>query len=192
MITSSAINMKKGILIGIILSLGALSFVVLRPAYSSWQDEQIVSGLEIKVVPFVNQNAISYFVNDPDCKQLNYGLIQAASPQGCAYKENVTDSSKKNIPDFTNVEQDIFSKTEQVLKSVSGKHFSKIRPEYTTATSSISGASKIGLGFHLDCSFCRVRYVYWPGYQSLPQDIHGEINYTQINNNWYRVDEDWN
>jgi hypothetical protein len=45
--------------------------------------------------------------------------------------------------------------------------------------------------FDVDC-FCRMRYVYDPGYDKLPADIPDELWHEALDNNWYLVGEDWN
>jgi hypothetical protein len=69
--------------------------------FPNQNDSLITIRLEAEAVPFLTQNRI-YFVSDrSDCRQIRYGAIKAASPKGCAYKENVTDPSMKTILEFS-------------------------------------------------------------------------------------------
>jgi hypothetical protein len=45
--------------------------------------------------------------------------------------------------------------------------------------------------FHKDCTFCRTRYVFSPGYGNLPEG-DGNKWFRRIDENWYLADEDWN
>jgi hypothetical protein len=188
--------MKKKIL----MSIGAvavliITFVVIQPIYSSWKDERITAALETKVIPFVNEKEITFFSETNECKQVQYDSVDAASPQGCAYIWNQTDESKKDIPDFNSTDQSVFNRVKADLAEVPFKKFIEIVPEYPLFYRAEHVALEhdpIGTGFHIECAFCRTRYVYWPNYRELPPDIEGEIRYIPIDENWYRVDQDWN
>jgi hypothetical protein len=96
---------------------------------------------------------------------------------------------------FSNDDQLIFGQIKGKLDSIATEEFDGIQLEYPlTYESEHASLSRepIGIGFYIDCSFCRTRYVYWPNYKELPPNIEGEIIYTPINQNWYRVDQDWN
>ena len=89
----------------------------------------------------------------------------------------------------------MFDQTRDVLHSVTLKEFKDIRPEYPISNRPEHSSIKyeeLGVAFGIDCAFCRTRYVYAPGYTQLPPDIEGEIKYRVINENWFRVDQDWN
>ena len=188
-------SMKTKVLIGIgAVAVTLVAFVGMQPVYSSWKDKQIVAAIETKVIPFVNEKKITFFTENRECKQIQYASVKAASPQGCAYIWNQTDESKKNIPDFNVTDQSTFNEIKKDLAEVPLKKFIKIIPEYPLFYRKehvALGDDPMGIGFHIDCAFCRTRYVYWPNYQRLPTDIEGEIWYTKIDENWYRVEQDW-
>lgn len=174
-----------GIIVLIIASI-IVGIILLYPTYRQKKDMRIVVSLEAKAIPIVLQNDVKFFSDKEKCKRIKYGVIEAASPQGCAYIKNITDESKKLIPDFSGSDQALFNRIKDALREIPSEKFNELRPEYQSAFSKV----EIGIGFHIACSFCRVRYIYWPEYQSLPPDVKGDIYYTSINENWYRVDED--
>ena len=188
--------MKRKILIGItVVIVLVIGFAILRPLYSSWKDNRIVVTLESKAIPLVNEKKVILFAENRGCEQIQYESVQAATPHGCAYIPNQTDESKKSIPDFSGLDRLVFNEIKNDLGKVPFEKFIEIIPEYPLfyrAEHAALGDNPIGTGFHIDCEFCRTRYVYWPNYQKLPPDIEGEVWYTPINKDWYRVDQDWN
>ena len=186
--------MRKILVIVSVVLLFVIGVVVFYPHYKMWKDRQITSSLESKVIPFIQENEITYFVDDI-CRQIKYGMVEAASPEGCAYIENQTDETKKDIPDFSTVDEKIFDELEDLLSNATQDKFESIELEYPLFYRSEHASlpqTPIGLAFDEHCTFCRVRYVYWPNYEKLPPNIEGEIRYTPIDKNWYRVDQDWN
>jgi hypothetical protein len=95
---------------------------------------------------------------------------------------------------FSDADGILFNKTQQALSNAMLTNIVDIAAEYTSVFDprSPQPPQEIGIGFHVSCFFCRTRYVYWPDYKTLPPDLEGEISYTPIDKNWYRVDEDWN
>ena len=175
---------------------GTAIIVVLALAFlfPRQNDVSIASSLELKVVPFLVQNDVKFYSDRSGCKQIKYGAIEAASPKGCAYRENISDPPKKATPDFSSADEKLFTATKQTLVSASPERIVQIGTEFTRydAPDTPRPPQEIGTAFYVDCFFCRTRYVYWPNYRSLLSDWEGEISYTPINENWYRVDEDWN
>jgi len=185
-------NVSALIVLGILF--GTVFIEVLYPSYQSLRDRQIAGALESTAVPFISRNDIHFFSDNGKCKQIQYGTIETASPQGCAYRENVSDPSGKNIPSFSRADEKIHKDLQKILEEATSKkivdiqiEYPLLRPEHASVTQ-----APMGLGFHVSCFFCRVRYVYWPDYKQLPPDIEYEIYYTPLNENWYRVDQDWN
>jgi hypothetical protein len=158
------------------------------------KDKWFTENLEAKVVPFLIQNDIKFFSDESSCKQIRYGTVEAASPKGCAYRENISDPTTKTRPDFSGADETLFDMTTQILKAGSPKKIVQIGTEYTRydAPNAPRPPEAIGTAFYVSCFFCRTRYVYWPDYEALPQNWDGEISYTPINKSWFRVNEDWN
>ncbi len=160
-------------------------------------DSMIVSELEKTALPLVEHDNISYFFNSDWCQVLveNNVLfsstIESTSDVDCGTR--LTGIEAHN--ELGDEHRALFEKTRITLTNVAGKEFVRVSEEkpisYEPEHASLKQES-IGLAFHLDCDFCRTRYVYWPGYVELPPDIDGEIKYVPINSNWYRVEQDWN
>lgn len=186
---------RKLVIIFTIILFITIAVGVIYPMYNSWRDRRIVIALESKVIPFVKQNQIKFFSNEEKCRQIQYGIVEAASPKGCAYVENRTDESKKAIADFTNTDEKLFDDFKKLLNEATSKEFISIGYEYPISYRPEHAAlpqTPIGMAFYVHCLFCRTRYVYLPNYQKLPPDIEGEIFYVPLDKNWYRVDQDWN
>ena len=185
-------DMKRALLFFAALGILVLVIVFVYPLYKQQKDKLIARNLESKIIPFLVQNKISYFSDEPKCKQIRHGLVQAASPKGCAYIENVTDASKKEIPDFNNGDKFLFEKTKEVLASAGPEKIFMIGTEYTRYDDpqAPQPPQNIGTALYVECFWCRTRYVYWPDYKSLPRSWQGDIIYTPINKDWYRVNED--
>lgn len=186
----------------ILLTVSVVVFVALVFGFTYLQndkkkDTKIVAALEERVLPFVEGNNITYFFNQDWCRVLKYKgqvaseTIESTSSEDCG--KGTTGSS--DTKPFTNADNEIFEQVRRVLDSVTLEKFNDISPEYpiTNRPEHASlGHNEIGLAFGIDCSFCRTRYVYSPNYTKLPPDIEGEIIYTPININWYKVEQDWN
>ena len=185
--------MKRAALFSAAVIILIPAVALLCPLYKQQRDKWIVENLESKVVPFLIRNNVTFY-SDNGCKQIRYGTVEAASPKGCAYRANISDPSKKTTPDFSSADEKLFDMTKQVLASGSSKKIVDVGSEYTRYDSPNAPRppEEIGTAFSISCFFCRVRYVYWPNYKSLPAGWEGEIKYTPVNRNWYRVDEDWN
>ncbi len=162
-----------------VLGLIFLLFVLLS-VWEQVKEPLIISELESKVLPFAQENSIQNFFDREWCKTITYGLPEISLPK-CIPGVGPA-AQAPGHPAWVK-----FFETRKVLKSVLSEDFEFIRHEYERTTH-----REIGLAFHVECFFCRVRYVYWPNYTSLPADQPYEIYYTPINSDWYRVDEDWN
>ncbi len=155
------------------------------------KDLRIVNSLEKNVLPYIQQNKVSFYFNMDWCKGLQYdsrSVVEISSSSN-------NSSCLNNASTFSDSDRSIFNEIGKKLSFVSVGKFREIDTEYPI---SYRGEQvnipheSIGLAFHTDCSFCRIRYVYWPQYTELPPSIDGEIKYIPINENWYRVEQDWN
>ncbi len=186
--------MKKVLLILIPIVLVFVAGVFLLNVYvhskdnPSEADSMVVAELEKQALPLVEQNDIEYFFDSDWCQiietseKVAYRLINEEATSNCG-------SRPSNKPTVEMTESDIalFEDTESKLSNIGNEMFTRIQTEHL-----LNSEENIGLGFHLDCSFCRTRYVYWPNYEKLPDNVEGEIKYIPINSNWYRVEQDWN
>ena len=154
-------------------------------------EKSIVNSLQERVIPYIQNNKITFYVDADWCKAIVYASSSAAEVPN----SNDKGSCLKGALDFSSTNESVFNKLKNKLNLISGEKFRKIdterpiiyRPEHAGYP-----YESIGIAFHVDCSFCNVRYVYWPQYKELPQDIEGEIKYIPINDNWYKVEQDWN
>ncbi len=158
---------------------------------NSAKDAKIVASLESKVLPYVQENIITFYFNRNWCKGLQYNSRSVVE----------ISSSSNNSPcvasatTFSDSDRLVFNEISQRLNSVAEEKFRQIDTEYPISyrpeQANIPHES-IGTAFHIDCSFCRTRYVYWPHYTQLPPNIEVEIKYIPINESWYKVEQDWN
>ncbi len=157
---------------------------------SDGRDVRLVQLLETNVVPYIQQNNVSFYFKMDWCEGLRYGsrsVIKMSDPS--------TSPCLSEGTAFLEPDRIVFSEIGSLLASISIEGFREIDTEYPlTYRVEHQGLPResIGIAFHVDCSLCRTRYVYWPHYSQLPPNIDGEITYTRINENWYRVDQDWN
>jgi len=178
-----------------ILITGTLFVIIILFFYfndNPQRDKKVVGNLESEVLPFVKSNNIQYYFDLDWCKAIgnddrvvaeNIGQINPSSGN-CAKRLTLV----QNVQPFSQQDQELFGLTKQVLNNSTREDFIQISPEY----SSLPEHKYIGLAFHIECFWCRTRYVYWQNYDNLPPNEVGEIRYTPINSNWYRIDEDWN
>jgi hypothetical protein len=161
--------------------------VVTYPLLKQTKEKWVVNALESKIVPFLQANDIKGFVDRDNCKAIHYHSIFATDPLRCTYVNQPAQQ-------FSDADGILFNKTQQALSNAMLTNIVDIAAEYTSVFDprSPQPPQEIGIGFHVSCFFCRTRYVYWPDYKTLPPDLEGEISYTPIDKNWYRVDEDWN
>ncbi|MEW5861137.1 MAG: hypothetical protein AB1861_27800 [Cyanobacteriota bacterium] len=156
-------------------------------------DIEIARSLETTILPFVQENKITFYFDENWCKAVQYGSSSAVEVFGDAGAGTVP--CLGNAGAFSEQDVAIFDTIRDKLNAVDGAKFRHIETEYPLTYrpehASLSHES-IGLAFGTDCGFCRVRYVYWPEYQQLPPNIEGEITYTPIDRSWYRIDQDWN
>jgi hypothetical protein len=161
-------------------------------------DNEIIKNLETDIVPFVEKENISFFFNQNWCKIIIYNdqnvseTIDSTSPEDCGTRLTGENEFRR----FSDADRDFFNDFEDKLYSSTGEKITSVDTEYPINRPEQAQLyfehKPIGIAFHLDCSFCRTRYVYWPKYTQLPPDIEGEIIYIPINSDWYRVEEDWN
>jgi len=180
---------------------GGFSLFVLVAAIMAFtadpeKDMKVVNYLESEVVPFINENQVTFFFNMDWCRALRVGdklfsrTVDSTIEEDCGFR-----LTGEHGNSFTKQDRDFFNQVEQVLASGPFEKFRKMSDEYPLTYRSEHAdlnRESIGLGFHIECFFCRTRYVYSPGYVLLPPDIDLEIHYIPINENWYRVEQDWN
>jgi hypothetical protein len=164
-----------------------LAVVFIYPLLNRQKEKWLVNTLETKIMPFLQANDIKGFVDRDNCKAIHYHSIFATDPVRCTYV-NQTEQQ------FSDADRILFNKTRQVLSNAMLTNIVDIGTEYTRYDSPTAPRppEAVGTAFYVSCFFCRTRYVYWPDYKALPQGWEGEISYTPINKNWYRVEEDWN
>lgn len=179
---------KNGIkfIFGFILILVIVTVLALT-RNSSRNDKEVVRELQTRILPFIEENQISSFFDQDWCKVIKYRdrFASNSSDPNCAQMSE----------SFTEEDLKMFEEVEDILNTKVGK-FVEIdserpligMPEHRL----LIGKESLGTAFHIDCFFCRTRYVYSPGYKELPPNIEAEIEYTAIDNNWYRVEQDWN
>ena len=179
---------KKFILISglviLVVIIGILSF-----KDSGTKDVKVVESLETNVLPYIQENKVTFYFNMDWCKGLQYDSRSVVEVSG----SNNSSPCLNNATVFSDSDRSVFNEISQKLNLVSGEKFREINTEYPISYRPEQANiphEPIGIAFHTDCSFCRTRYVYWSHYNKLPPDIEGEIKYLPINENWYRIDQD--
>jgi hypothetical protein len=182
---------KFFIIFGIIALLVVLAVILTLPDDSPTKDRQIVIELQSEVLPFVLEKNITLFFNQDWCRALKYGETSVVEVLNSTGGSTCLSEGKP----FSDDDQLIFEETKAKLDSIAAEELSGIQLEYPLIYEPEHAnlpRESIGLGFLKKCSFCRIRYVYSPNYEELPSNVESEITYTPINQNWYRVDQDWN
>lgn len=153
----------------------ALYFVLRSPA-----DEKVVQSLE-DLFPRLEKMGVTGFRNQDWCQVL------ALNGQAFANTEVSTCNFVTTLPTrkFTPVATEKF---EEVVRILSDAKLNVL----AISSIQVTNGKFDGAVFHKNCFFCRTRYVFQPGYGSAPEDVPNEIWHTPINQNWYRVEEDWN
>jgi hypothetical protein len=134
-----------------------------------------------QVIPRLEQLQVRQFRNQDWCKNFFYARGKFSS----APNNGNCNQSKDKSGLFTPQAEQKFHEAEHAL-SDSGLKVRMVLAEFNEQDR-IRYAE-----FHLDCFFCRTRYVYAPQYKRLPEDIPNELEYEAIDENWYLVQEDWN
>jgi hypothetical protein len=178
-------DMKRVILFFGAVIILILVITALYPLYRQQRDRWIVENLQRNVLPFLLENNVVDFVNRNDCKAIKYRSLLATSPVLCTYVN-------KEGREFSDADWSMFNQTLQVLNKGSIVEIVDVGYEYTRIDDPQGPRppASIGTAFYIDCFWCRTRYVYWPDYKALPRSWQGDIIYTPINKDWYRVNED--
>lgn len=186
----SKIRTKLGVIVVIsivIVTIGLLSY----SRGDSIRDLKVIESLQRNVLPYIQEKNISFYFNMDWCNALKYDSRSVVKVSG-------TDNNStclNGATDFSASDQSVFNELKNKLSSVSTEQFKEIDTEYPVNYRSEQASlphKSIGTAFHVDCLFCRTRYVYWPNYRELPPNIEDEIEYLPINENWYRIEQDWN
>jgi hypothetical protein len=183
---SKKIILTGGLAIFMIVIVGLFSF-----QNNSTKDARVVESLEKNVLPYVQENKISFYFDMDWCKALEHdsrSVVEVSETNGGS-------PCLTNAIAFSDADRSIFNGLKDKLNLVSIEKFREIDTEHPISyrpEHAVLPHESIGVSFHMDCSFCRTRYVYWPHYTQLPPNIEGEITYKPINANWYRIDQDWN
>jgi hypothetical protein len=188
------LSLTFGIFTLTVIFIGA---IYLHDSNLTKKHNDIIRQLEQNVLPLIRESEITYYLDEDWCKVLEYNgkiiskTIESTSSESCG--KHLTGSN--DIAEFNNDDQIVFDKIKEQFLKIESESFNGIKPEYAL-TYLIEHKNftnePIGLGFYVNCSFCRTRYVFSPNYDVLPPNIEREIKYTPINTNWYLVEQDWN
>lgn len=151
-------------------------------------DTKTVEFLELNVLPYINQNKIIFYFDSDWCRALEYDSYKAVELYGNVNGSTCLDGGTEFSPN----DNQVFDLLKQKLILSRQTKFREIDKEYSVNNLINIENQYIGTAFHLNCGFCRTRYVYWPQYSKLPSDIDSEIKYIPINKDWYRIEQDWN
>ncbi len=166
---------SKRRLLVITLIAGIILYVVFR----SPSDEQVAQSLET-LLPRLETIGLIAYRNQDWCQVVAYnGMAFSNTNQStCTFVTDISTSpfsaeASAKLTEISDVLSDanIPVRAVQNIKMVGGK-FTFVE-------------------FHRDCN-CRTRYVFSPGYGTPPKDIANELWHFPIDQNWYRVEEDWN
>jgi hypothetical protein len=157
----------------------------------SAKDLKIIASLEKDILPYMAEKKISFYFDMDWCKGLKYESRSVVK----LLNTNNNSTCLNNATEFSASDQVVFDELKNKLNSASTNQFREIDTEYPINYRSEQASlphESIGIAFHIDCSFCRTRYVYKPNYKELPANIKGEMEYLPINENWYKIEQDWN
>lgn len=179
MSTFAKLQNRKGIifLVGLFLCAAILWYLF----FYTETDPEKVATLET-TFSVLEADGVEFYFNMDWCKVLVYGDVQASETVDSTVDEDCGTrlTGRTGFTSFAGIDQNIFNRLTETYRS-----------EYREVEARFVDGKITYAVFHKDCSFCRTRYVYDPGY-TLPDNIEGELLHVPINENWYRVEEDWN
>jgi hypothetical protein len=135
----------------------------------------------VQVLPTLEEFRVTQFRNDDWCQNLFYARGKFSSVPN----NDICNLSQDETRPLTSQSEQDFRAVERVLID------SGLKVRLVVVGFDARGQVRYA-EFHLDCYFCRTRYVYDPGYDRLPEDIPGELQHEAINSDWYLVRDDWN
>ena len=129
--------------------------------------------MESEALPVLRKFEVTYYRNQDWCRAFFYagGSFAANNVETCTL-------SPKGVPAFSPAAETAFAEIEKVL-------------EHSGSSVHIIRRAAGGYEFVPDCFGCGTYYFYVPAY-TLPSDIPGERLHYPLNENWYRVQQDWN
>lgn len=183
-------NVRRIIIIGLSYSFA----MVIVVGIALWQyrlnndDVLVTQRFEAKVLPIINEYDIQHlFLNRADwCQAIQYHQQAYIQVTDAADQDNCAIYAGKNISNNTTFQVQGFTPTVQKDYTDIVKKLNIIKPHLLSIERDDTTITLVS-----DIWFERRSYVYEPGY-TLPPDIVNERLHTAINDNWYRVDEDWN
>jgi hypothetical protein len=174
---------KKIIIICIVLIVVFIIFII---KYSIFQTKKLdyitTQQIENEILPYIVQNKITLYKDTNWCSAIKYN---GYSKSRVINNSNLNSCLEYSTP-FNETDRKFFDEFKEKMLYSTNKKLILVDTEYDTKHNAI------GLAFYIKCSFCNTRYVFWPKYNKLPSNIEREIQYTPINVNWYKIEQDWN
>lgn len=154
--------------------------------YSIFQNKKLdritTEQIENEILPYIVENRITLYKDTNWCSAIKYN---GQSKSRVINNSNVNSCLESSTP-FNEVDRKFFDELREKMLYSTNRKLILINTEYDIKH------TDIGLAFHIECSFCNTRYVYWPEYKKLPSNTEREIQYIPINANWYKIEQDWN
>jgi hypothetical protein len=165
-----------GVLLLFVCGAGTLTLPYLFPHLRNKEDD---TKQLAQTFPNLERLLVQEFRDGRGCKVVHYSRGWFADPLECA-------PFRKPAKHFDIQAKTVFELLRSALRSARVP-IDTIEAEYSLDNKVLSAV------FWLNCTLgCNLRYTYYTGANSQPDEVPGEIWHTRVNTNWYLTDEDWN